>query len=51
MEKKNNIVSFQAKISDTPFDQKFVWPSEVGVLRWHTHTDKQTDRETDIATL
>ena len=42
-------MSLQANISNTPFDQKFFRPSEVGVLQWHTHTNKQTYKQTDIA--
>ena len=32
-----------ANISKTPFDQKFPGYPEVGVSRWHTHTDRQTN--------
>ena len=35
------------KISDTPIDQNFFPPPEVDVLRWHRHTDRTTDRQTD----
>ena len=41
-QKYKKIVSLQANISDTPFDQKFFQPPEVGVSQWHTHTDGHT---------
>ena len=43
-------MSSQAKIIDTPFEQKFFQPPEVGVLRWHGHTDRQTDGHPDSMT-
>ena len=39
--KKN--VSLHAKINNTPFNQKFVRPAEVGVLQWRKQTKRQTD--------
>ena len=38
-------VSLHAKISDTPFDQKFSWPPEVDDLRWRRQTDRQAHRQ------
>ena len=42
--KKTKIVSLQAKISNTPFDKKFVWPPEVGILQWRRQTYRRTWR-------
>ena len=36
-------MSLQANNSDTPFDQNISQPPEVGVLRWHTYSNRQTD--------
>ena len=38
------IVSWQANISDTPFDQRSLRPPEVGVLNCHRQTHRLTDR-------
>ena len=35
-------MSLLAKL-DMPFEEKFFQTLEVGVLLWHTHTDKHTD--------
>ena len=43
---KSKIVSLQAKISDTPFDQKFLLTSRSGCFAM-AQTDRQTDRQTD----
>ena len=40
----------QANISDTPFDQRYLWPTEVDVLQ-RQQRDRQTHRQADIATL
>ena len=36
-------MSSQTNISDTPFNQKFPGHPEVCILRWHRHTDRQTN--------
>ena len=48
--KNLKIVSFQAKIRDTPFEQKLFAPPEVGILQWHTHTNTHTDGHGDSLT-
>ena len=41
---KLNVVSLQAKNSNTPFDQKLFPHPEVGVSRWLRQTHKRTWR-------
>ena len=48
-EKLSKLRKKEAKISDTPFDQKFVQPPEEGVLRRHTHTDGHRNSMTESA--
>ena len=50
-EEKTEIWSSQADISDTSFDQKSPGHREVDALSCHKQTDRQTNRQTDIATL
>ena len=44
------MVSSQANISDTPFDQKSPGHPEVGVLNCHRQTDRQTNGHRDSTT-
>ena len=41
------IVSSQAKIRNTFFDQRSPQHPEVGVLRWRRQTDRQTNKQTN----
>ena len=45
------IVSLQAKIRDTPCNQKFFRPPEVGLSRWHGYTYIETDGHGKLVTL
>ena len=47
---KNENVSSQANISDTPFDQKSLGHPEVVVLQRHRPTDRHTDGHRDSMT-
>ena len=40
-EREKNVPS-QAKMCNTPFDQNFTRPPEVGFPQWHTKTNRQT---------
>ena len=44
------IVSSQTNIRNAIFDQRSTRPPEVGVLRWHRHTDTQTNGHGDSMT-
>ena len=44
------IVSSQTNIRNAIFDQRSTRPPEVGVSRWHRHTDIHTDGHGDLLT-